>query len=159
MTSRSSRIQNESSDEEPAGRKGRHVATPKGLGKRSSLFPAESSDEEEPANKKGRRIVTPKGLGKKSSLFPAESSDEEESDKEEPANKKGRLVATPKCLGKESTLFPAESSDEEEPAKKGRLIGSLFTSADRDLLIRIEKRLEQIECYLKKSGRKVRTNT
>ena len=98
-----------------------------------------SSDEAEPTDKKDRHVATPKGLGKKSSLFPAESSDEE------PACKKGQRVATPKGLGKKCGLFLAESSEEEQPAgKKSQHVGPLFTSADHDLLIRIEKRLEQI---------------
>lgn len=42
-----------------------------------------------------------------------------------------------------------ESSDEDEqPPKKVQSVGGLFTSADRDLLVRIEKRLERIESFL-----------
>jgi hypothetical protein len=63
--------------------------------------------------------------------------------------------STPKGPGRKQSIF-SESSGEEEPVdKKPRTVGSLFTSADRDLLVRVEKRLERIECFLKRSDKKV----
>ena len=64
-------------------------------------------------------------------------------------------TSTPKGPGKKRSLF-SDSTDEDEPLQKNpRTVGSLFTSADRDLLVRIEKRLERIECSLKRSDKKV----
>ena len=85
-----------------------------------------------------------------------ESADDDEvsSESDDEATKTPRM-STPKGPGKKQSLF-SESSDEDEPLnKKSRPVGSLFTSADRDLLVRIEKRLERIKCSLKKSDKKV----
>ena len=61
---------------------------------------------------------------------------------------KPRGSSTPRLSSKRGPF--AKSSDEEEPpSKKIQSIGALFTSADRDLPVRIEKRLERIECFLK----------
>ena len=59
---------------------------------------------------------------------------------EEPVGKKGRYVNNSKSLGGKSHPF----IDSDDDGDRGQNIGSVFTSADRDLLIRIEKRLEQI---------------
>ena len=105
--------------------------------KRSS--PIAETDEEEIVP----IATTPKKRkrGKRSSPV-AESSDEE------PVGKKGRYVNNSKSLGGKSDPF----IDSDDDGDRGQNIGSIFTSADRDLLVRIEKRLEQIECFLKKSS-------
>jgi hypothetical protein len=70
----------------------------------------------------------------------AKSSDEEQ------VSKKGRYHTS-------STRFEGRGDGfDDSDDDRGQHIGSVFTSADRDLLVRIEKQLEQIECFLKKSS-------
>ena len=57
-----------------------------------------------------------------------------------------RVSSTPTVRRKRSP-FNESSDEDEQPPKKIPSIGALFTSADRDLLVRIEKRLERIECF------------
>ena len=83
---------------------------------------------------------TGKGKIKESGGDELTSGSEEES---EP-----RGSSTPRLSSKRDAF--AESSDEDEPSSKRiASIGASFTSADRDLLVRIEKRLERIESFLK----------
>ena len=113
--------------------------TPVNRKRRKRSSPVTETDEEEivPTTPVKRK------RGKGSSPI-AESSDEE------PVGKKGRYVNNSKHLGEKSDPFIDSDDDDGD---RGQNIGSVFTSADRDLLIRIEKRLEQIECFLKKSSK------
>ena len=77
--------------------------------------------------------------------------DEVTSDSEEETEPRGS--STPR-IGRKRGLFVELSDEEKPPTKRISSIGALFTSADRDLLVRIEKRLERIESFLK-SDKKV----
>ena len=101
-------------------------------GKRRSPFAETDEEEIVPTTPVQRK------RGKRSSPI-AESSDEE------PVGKKGRYVNTSKSLGGKSDPF----IDSDDDGDRCQNIGSVFTSSDRDLLVRIEKRLE---CFLKKSS-------
>ena len=119
----------------------------------------ETEDEATDQDRDGERDTVERGR-KEESTCRIDTNDDVGEGQDPDPNEGGRIkCSTPLTLAKNRRISFSDTEVcgyEYEPVKKrARVIGSSFTSADRELLVRIDKRLEQLEKFMSSSDKKV----